>query len=100
MALLGGHLEQVVLILSTGRTGTKAIAHYLNDSCESVVSTHEPKPSRVLRIASFRYLAGRISEVHMVKTLVKKRKTLCSRSPRTSPSSASARIRVSFSNCT
>jgi hypothetical protein len=47
-------------ILSTGRTGTKAIAHHL-DGCEpGIIARHEPGPSRMLGIASNLAACGRI----------------------------------------
>lgn len=76
MTLLGDHLEKIVVILSTGRTGTTALASYLNDGCQGVTALHEPKPSRSLRIASGRYLAGRLSRPAMSQLLAKKRRAI------------------------
>ncbi len=58
---LGGHLDQTVFIVSTGRTGTNAIAHYLSDLGAGVRAVHEPKPSRIFRVISNMHLCGRIS---------------------------------------
>ncbi|MFQ5416115.1 MAG: hypothetical protein ACE5FL_03595 [Myxococcota bacterium] len=52
-------------ILSTGRTGTKAIAHHL-DGCEpGVLARHEPGPSRLLGIASNLAICGRVDRASL-----------------------------------
>lgn len=76
MTRLGDHLEKIVIVLSTGRTGTTALARYLSEGCTGVVALHEPKPSRGLRIASGRHLAGRLSAVAMTELLSRKRKKI------------------------
>lgn len=57
----------VVLLLSTGRTGTKALAHYFDGAFDNVYAVHEPPPSRTLRVASNRFLAGRVTEARLVE---------------------------------
>ena len=77
MTLSTPNIEQVVMILSAGRTGTTAVAQYLNEGCRSVTALHEPKPSRSLRIASGRYLAGRNTKGEMIQLLEAARQKLC-----------------------
>ena len=62
-------LEQVVVILSTGRTGTKALAHFFNTTYDNVTALHEPRPSRHLRLASNRAMAKGMSSDAAVRTL-------------------------------
>lgn len=55
------HNCQPVFILSTGRTGTKFLAEYLNNYT-NVYAVHEPKPSRQLRMWSMAYLQGEVTQ--------------------------------------
>lgn len=54
-----GQKLKLVFILSSGRTGTKALAHYFQAVYPEILSVHEPAPSYRLRIASTMYWAGR-----------------------------------------
>lgn len=72
--ILAGRFEKVVFILSTGRTGTMALARYFNTCYEQVKAVHEPRPSWRLRIVSNRYLCGRLSKERLVRALVKHRR--------------------------
>jgi len=76
MAVLGKKFEKVVILLSTGRTGTKALAQYFDTCYEQVRALHEPHPSRHLRVASNRYLCKRLSKDDMVRILAKSRRRL------------------------
>lgn len=58
MRAVRAHFERAVIVLSTGRTGTMALARFLNARCPGVTAVHEPRPSRILRLASNRYLCG------------------------------------------
>jgi len=78
VAYLGSHLENVVFILSSGRTGTTAMARYLSECCEGTLALHEPKPSRILRMASSRRLARRLTNEQMSQMLRRKRQRLVS----------------------
>ena len=69
-------LEQVVVILSTGRTGTKALAHFFNTSYDNVTALHEPAPSRHLRLLSNRAMARGITPAGAVKALSSARRKL------------------------
>jgi len=60
-------IKIALFILSTGRTGTTALAEYMGELGGRVTSVHEPKPSRVLRIASNRYLCGRMSRTELIR---------------------------------
>ncbi len=57
-------MSKTALILSSGRTGTQFLAHYLDANYDSVVARHEPPPARLLRFASHRefqnHPAGRL----------------------------------------
>ncbi len=66
MAVFGDKFERVALIVSTGRTGTTAVARYLDDAFDDVCALHEPAPSRRLRVASNRRLAGRLAADRLV----------------------------------
>jgi hypothetical protein len=70
------NLDKVVVILSTGRTGTKALAHYFNTSYDNVTALHEPRPSRHLRVLSNRAMAKGMTPADAVRTLSKARSSL------------------------
>jgi hypothetical protein len=59
-----------VLVVSTGRTGTKALATHLGACYPQVVALHEPPPTRfLLRRTANRFLCGRLSRDELVKIL-------------------------------
>lgn len=64
------------VFLSTGRTGTMALAEYFNASYPNVCARHEPKPSRSLRILGNRRLCGRLSREAAVEALRRARRPL------------------------
>ena len=66
---MSSHLEKVVVILSTGRTGTKALAHFFNTSYDNVTALHEPAPSRHLRLLSNRAMARGMTPAGAVRAL-------------------------------
>lgn len=49
--MLGDRFDIVVIIPSTGRTGTTVLAEFFNDAYRQVRASHEPRPSRGLRFA-------------------------------------------------
>ena len=59
--------HQIIFILSTSRTGTKALAEGLAD--EDIMSPHQPPFSRLLTVASNYYLHGWLPE-WLIKRLV------------------------------
>ena len=61
--------KKFVFILSSGRTGTAALARYLHRGCKDTTALHEPKPSRRLRISSNRFLAGKNTREEMIRRL-------------------------------
>jgi hypothetical protein len=65
--VFGGKFERVVLLLSTGRTGTKALATYFDTAFPTVCALHEPPRSRHLRVASNKYLRGRLTRQRLVE---------------------------------
>ena len=70
MSLLESSVEKIVLIVSTGRTGTRAIAHHLDTCYDQVRALHEPPPTRFrLRRAANRFLCNRMSRAELVKVL-------------------------------
>lgn len=73
MALLGKNLDKVVMILSTGRTGTAAIAEYFNEGFTGIRAVHEPRPSWRLRIVANKYMAGQISREQAIRTFIQAR---------------------------
>ena len=60
---------KVILVVSTGRTGTKALAAHLKHSNENVLAVHEPAPTRSLRAPAHRFLSGQISKEVATKKL-------------------------------
>jgi hypothetical protein len=61
-------------ILSTGRTGTKAIAHHLDGRGQGVVAHHEPAFSWVLGVASNMYRCERIERRQLAWLLARTRR--------------------------
>lgn len=76
MTALNPRLEKVVVILSTGRTGTKALAHFFNTTYDDVTALHEPPPSRHLRLRSNRAMARGMTQAKAVRTLGRARSRL------------------------
>jgi hypothetical protein len=68
--------EQVVVVLSTGRTGTQALAHYFNTAYDNVTALHEPKPTRHFRMMSNRAMTGKLNRETAVRALVRSRRRL------------------------
>lgn len=78
-----GAVQRSVIILSTGRTGTMALAHYFDAHYADVTATHEPKPSRTLRIYSGRYMAGKFTLDDLRARLHRARTDLLAKVPTT-----------------
>lgn len=74
VAAFSDKFDQVILLLSTGRTGTKALAHYFDKAFDTVYAVHEPPRSRHLRIASNRYLCGRLTRQRLVEVYTSARR--------------------------
>src|SRR6266850_272014 len=74
MAVIGG--KKFVIIVSSGRTGTKAIAQHLSRCYPGVWARHEPAPSWRLRMGTTRALCGRASSEELRALLVKLRRGL------------------------
>lgn len=60
--------QNPVFILSTGRTGTKYLAHHFNRDPD-ICALHEPPPSRGLRLWTTAYLEGAVDHSMMTDTL-------------------------------
>jgi hypothetical protein len=71
--------KRFVLIVSTGRTGTKALAQHLDKCYPQVCALHEPRPSWRLRMATTRALCGKMQRQQLVEKLVRLRRGLISR---------------------
>jgi hypothetical protein len=67
-------VPKTALILSSGRTGTQFLAHYLDANYDSVVARHEPPPARLLRLASHAHMRGSLSEARLRSLLAWKRR--------------------------
>ena len=52
-------MQNLTLILSTGRTGTQFFETYLSESGKNILCLHEPKPSRKFKFYSNKLLAGK-----------------------------------------
>jgi hypothetical protein len=76
MAVWPDKFEKVVVVLSTGRTGTQALAHYFNTCYDHVTALHEPKPTRHFRMMSNRAMTGKLSREAAVRALVRSRRRL------------------------
>lgn len=77
MASLETEQLRSVFVVSSGRTGTNAIAHYLGECFEDVTALHEPKPSRNLRVLSTARLANRKTPEQLADALSRSRQSLC-----------------------
>lgn len=76
MAVFEGRFQKVVFIVSSGRTGTTALARHLDTCYEQVCALHEPKPSWRLRRASGKALSGRMQLPQLVELLARSRRKL------------------------
>ncbi len=76
----GTTIRQHVFVVSTGRTGSLALAQYLDAAFEGVTAVHEPKPSRFLRIAANAHLAGKISDETATRLFLRARQHVWSES--------------------
>lgn len=72
-------VRSVVVILSTGRTGTAALAHLFNSNYDTVTALHEPKPTRHLRMLSNFAVTGRLSRRAAINILSRTRRRLLRR---------------------
>ena len=61
--------EGTAIIVSTGRTGTVALARILGRAYPDVHALHEPPGSRLIRVAGNAYLAGRLSRRQVIRLL-------------------------------
>ncbi len=68
--------RKTVFVVSTGRTGTQAIANYFDQSFVEVTAVHEPRPSRRFRVLSNRRLCGRTTDARVARSLIRSRKRL------------------------
>ena len=74
--------QSVVLIVSTGRTGTKAIATHLGHCCSDLQAFHEPRPTRFhLRRTGNRYLCGQLPKPQLIDILSRHRDRMLAKSP-------------------
>jgi hypothetical protein len=62
-------MTRMAFIFSTGRTGTKFLAHYFNHNYHNVLALHEPRPSYPLRIAANACVAGHLPDETLLKLL-------------------------------
>lgn len=82
MSIFSGKFRRVVFIVSSGRTGTKALAHHLDKCYPDVRALHEPTPSWRLRRCSAMALAGRLTRRQLVDRLASARRALVERCDR------------------
>jgi len=73
VAILANKFDRVVFIVSSGRTGTKALAHHLSRCYGNVTAVHEPRPSWRLRIASGKSICGRMTPDGLATLLARSR---------------------------
>ena len=74
--VFSGRFDKVVIVLSTGRTGTMALARHFDGRYDTVRALHEPRPSKCLRIASNRYLCRDLSRDDLVRAFARSRRRL------------------------
>lgn len=79
VATFNAKFQQAVIILSTGRTGTQALARLLDQYYDEVKALHEPPPSWRLRLVSNRYLCGRLTEQKLIRIFTRCRRELLGR---------------------
>jgi hypothetical protein len=77
VAVFGG--KMFMFIVSSGRTGTKAIAQHLSRCYPQVWATHEPAPSWRLRMGTTRALCGNATREELKEMLARLRKGLVER---------------------
>ncbi len=63
--------EKIVLIISTGRTGTKSLAGFFNEHFDNLKSYHQPKFSRRINVLSNMYISGLLPESILKKAINK-----------------------------
>ena len=71
--------KKFIFIVSSGRTGTKAIAQHLSRCYPQVFAAHEPAPSWRLRMGTTRSLCGNATRDDLREMLVRLRKGLVGR---------------------
>src|SRR5436305_6566636 len=71
--------KKFVFIVSSGRTGTKAIAQHLSRCYPQVWAAHEPAPSWRLRMGTTRALCGRTHRDELKAMLAKLRRGMVQR---------------------
>lgn len=76
MPLFPDKPQQTIIIVSTGRTGTTALAEHLNDIYPQILALHEPTPSWRLRRNSSMALCGKMSRQELAQRLANARKPL------------------------
>lgn len=69
-------MNSPTFILSTGRTGTQFFEDYINQTTDSAVCRHEPKPSRRFKFLSNLSLDGVVSDKFVTKIYQLSRKSL------------------------
>jgi len=76
VAVFAGKFEKVAFIVSSGRTGTKALAQHLGTCYANVRACHEPTPSWRLRRASNKALCGHAGLDELTDLLARSRRRL------------------------
>jgi hypothetical protein len=76
LAVFHGRFDKVVFIVSSGRTGTTALATHLDKTYPNVRALHEPTPSWRLRRASNKALCGHMTKEQLVRLLADSRRKL------------------------
>src|SRR3954452_8876892 len=74
--------KKFIFIVSSGRTGTKAIAQHLSRCYPQVWAEHEPAPSWRLRMGTSRALCGKVTRDELKEMLVRLRRGLVERADR------------------
>lgn len=72
-------VRKTVFVVSTGRTGTQAIARHFQQSYLNVTALHEPAPSRPLRVLSNLYLCRRVGVHSLARAVRLLRRSLLAR---------------------
>ncbi len=73
-------MPKTVLIVSSGRTGTRFLACYFDANFADVVARHEPAPRVSLRLASNAYAAGAFSRTALLAMLRRRKRRRIDRS--------------------
>lgn len=69
-------MQELSLIVSTGRTGTQFFEYFINKYCANATCLHEPQPSRRFKFFSNMFLQNMVSRKFIAKHYTKSREKI------------------------